>query len=148
MLHQLLKTRRKFTADLAPQHAAELVSNFIADRARVDRIDPQGRASCRRHEPPNMVSHSYKAIDALAGSKPVKISLVGFEGGKVGVKGAVILPSFAASIRSDRASSRIYQESRISQSPHFPKRAQSPRTVMSQLIRKNVQRFSEEIMKI
>jgi hypothetical protein len=40
-----------------------------------------------------MISHEYKAIDTLAGSKPVKISLVGFEGGKVGVKGAVSLPS-------------------------------------------------------
>jgi hypothetical protein len=113
MLHQLLKTRRKFTADLTPQHAAELVSNFIADRARVDRIDPQGRASCRRHEPPNMVSHSYKAIDALAGSKPVKISLVGFEGGKVGVKGAV--PSLPPQ------SARIARRPGLTKSPTFPR---------------------------
>jgi hypothetical protein len=49
-----------------------------------------------------MISHEYKAIDTLAGSKPVKISLVGFEGGKVGVKGAVSLPSPAyAAIRAN-----------------------------------------------
>jgi hypothetical protein len=147
MLHQLLKTRRKFTADLAPQHAAELVSNFIADRARVDRIDPQGRASCRRHEPPNMVSHSYKAIDALAGSKPVKIGLVGFEGGKVAVKGAVILPSLP-SIRSDRASSGLTKSPAFPRVQHFPKGPKSPRTVMSQLIRKMCSGFCEETMKI